>query len=552
MESSEEIIKKEEQIKSWFKDPYNITLVLIMVIAFAIRLYYFLLTKNQPLWWDEADYMATAKSFAGIMNYQIGVQRLPGFPAFAALFYILGIKSEVILRFILCFIPSLLVILFTYISLEKMYNDRKIALISTVIITVLWENLFYSNRFHTENLALLFELLALIVLFVCYLKKQNILFIKAKYALIWIILFSIVSVLFRPGDLIFIPAIFVFIVLLNSPKLFANRKNIIITLLIFLTLIAVFIFALFNLSKYPMLGTYYHPQDPITWSNITVFYGFYQSIIPNFPSLFYYAFLIGLVLFCFDLYFFYPKLKKINRSSEDLEFKSDIFNILLILSVMFFFIFMIRPASYEFRWFFPLLPGMLAFTSKGIIKSSEFVSSFIKIKNLSVFLIIIVVLLGAYTQYYHADQIIRNKLTSYEQIKDSGLWLKSNSNSQDTIITQSSSQHAYYSERKTYPYTFISAENETALNDFIKRVKPSFIVVSIFEPNHPTWMIHQETYSDNSRSIIMPYMNSSVTISSENKVNTDIKPVIKKQGFSLTLVYPTDRINGVFVYKIDY
>jgi len=70
----------------------------------------------------------------------------------------------------------------------------------------------------------------------------------------------------------------------------------------------------------------------------------------------------------FDLIIKWPLIKKIRADSENLEIKSDIFNILLIICVLFLFIFVIRPyQNYEYRWFFPLLTGMLVFTSKGIL-----------------------------------------------------------------------------------------------------------------------------------------------------------------------------------------
>jgi len=64
---------RTERIKLWLKDPYNLTLVIIIVLAFAIRLYYFFITKNQPLWWDEAEYMATAKHWAFNVSYNYPV-----------------------------------------------------------------------------------------------------------------------------------------------------------------------------------------------------------------------------------------------------------------------------------------------------------------------------------------------------------------------------------------------------------------------------------------------------------------------------------------------
>ncbi|HUS50290.1 MAG TPA: hypothetical protein VMZ91_08990, partial [Candidatus Paceibacterota bacterium] len=149
----------KDKIKNWLKNPYNLVLIGVLVFALIIRLYYFSLTMNQPLWWDEAEYMSLAKGFAGIINsnYVFALNRFPGFPLVASLFYMVGITNEVVLRFFLAFIPSLIVLFLLYFVIKEMYPDKKIAIISVAILSVLWEHVFYSNRFHTENFSLIFS-----------------------------------------------------------------------------------------------------------------------------------------------------------------------------------------------------------------------------------------------------------------------------------------------------------------------------------------------------------------------------------------------------------
>jgi len=55
--------KRKEVVLNWLKNPYNFALVTIILFAIIIRLYYFVLTKSQPLWWDAASYGALAKNF---------------------------------------------------------------------------------------------------------------------------------------------------------------------------------------------------------------------------------------------------------------------------------------------------------------------------------------------------------------------------------------------------------------------------------------------------------------------------------------------------------
>jgi len=472
-----------EKIKNWFKNKYNIYLIAILLFAFLIRLYYFWLTKNQPLWWDEAEYMAYAKTLAGKANYTLGEQRLPGFPLFVSIFYILGITNEPLIKFFVVFIPSILVIFLIYLTIKEMYRDKRIALISTAIIAVLWEHLFYSNRFHTENPALIFELLAIYILFKVYINGKDLLFVKSKNKFLvffLIILSSFISVLFRPGNLLFIPAIFLFLLIYNKEHLFKLK--------IFATAIGIvvlgtlaFIFLPYSIKS--GLLSYYHPENQLAFNTLGVFYGFYQSIIPWLPSILFYALLLGFVVFIFDFIIKWPLIKQIKSDSENLEIKSDIFNMLLIICVLSLFIFVIRPyQGYEYRWFFPLVTGMLVFTSKGIITFSEYISKLLNYKKAAIIFILIILFFGLYTQMVHAGQIIKIKLDSYSQVRDAALWMKDNSNKEDIIFSISHPQTSYYSERKVISYSL--AKNDSDLESMIKKYKPKYLTVSIFE-QHP-------------------------------------------------------------------
>ena len=481
--------KSKQKLKEWLKDRNNLALIGILIFAFFVRLFYFILTKNQPLWWDEAGYMAAAKTYAGIGNYQLESIRLPGFPLLMSIFFRIGLTSEPFMRFIALLIPSIILIFLTYIMIKEMYPDKKVALISTAILSVLWENLFYSNRFHTENLALIFEFLAIFILFKTYMKKENAWFITPKYSLIWIALLSFISIIFRPGNIMFVPAVFLFIIILNR-SFFLSKKGLLVSgIFIVLAIIAAFI-VLPRMAPEGFAG-YYHPENPFAWNVLAVFYGFYQSIAPWIPSVFFYTFLFGLLILVLDISIGFAKLKKISRTAEDLELKSDIFNVILLVSVLFIFIFLMRPyTGFEYRWFFVFLPAMLAFTSKGAIALTQYIGDIVKSNKVSTILLLVMVVLGVYTQVVFADRIIDDKLTSYIQVKQSGLWLKDNANPSDIIVTASVPQHAYYSERTIYNFNVngTSNDNEAIFTQRISQAKPRYLVLSSIQRGFtPDW-----------------------------------------------------------------
>jgi len=377
-----------------------------------------------------------------------------------------------------------------------MYPDKRIALISVSIMAVLWEHLFYSNRFHTENFALIFELLAFIVLFRSYVKKQNSWFIKPKYSLPFISIFSIIAVIFRPGNIPFIPAIILFIIILNKSKSFSGNAKYFSMGVIILILIAAIAF----LSAMPQSGllSYWHPENPVSLNLLSVFYGFYQSTVPLIPSVLYYFFLFGILILFIDFAINFSKLKSIENNQENLGIKSDLFNILLIFSVLFIFIFMVRPPAFEYRWFFPLLTGMLAFTGKGLVTFSEYVGKAIKSGAAVTILIIIILGLGMYTQYVHADMIIKEKIGSYAEVKDAALWMKEHSDKNDIIFSISKTQTAYYSERRTISYSLMN--NGSEFDGLIEKYEPKYLTVSIFEP-HPDWIF---SWVDENNASIQP------------------------------------------------
>src|SRR4030042_1744223 len=67
MDTVEEIEKRKKTIKirlfGWVEDNYDKLFIAVLILAFILRLWIFFKTMNQPLWWDEADYLAAAKKW---------------------------------------------------------------------------------------------------------------------------------------------------------------------------------------------------------------------------------------------------------------------------------------------------------------------------------------------------------------------------------------------------------------------------------------------------------------------------------------------------------
>lgn len=476
-----------ETLKKYFLGKEKLFVLGILTAIFFIRFYYFILTKTQPLWWDESDYMAAAKDFAGIGDYKLESIRLPIFSFIVSLLFRLSF-GEPLIRFVILFIPSIVVIFSLYILVSEMYKDRRVAMISIVLFGVLWEHVFYSNRFHTENFSLIFQLFAMIFLVKSYLKKEKIFLINPKYSLIPVVICILISVLFRPGSLIFIPGLFLFFIFLQGKFLFKDLRNTSYTILFLIFVFLSFMISI-NLIEIPIVSNYFAPERPISFVYLEVFEGFFKPSNLYLPNIIHYFFLLGLGIFLAKAIFSYEFFKKLSPDKEDLHFKSDLLNLFIIMSCLVSFIFFLRTGSYEFRWFFPLITGLFSFTAKGIISFADFIGKNTSVKNISSIIIIFLSLFASYTQLVHAEAITKEKLDSYSQVKYSGIWMRDNSAQDEIIISASVPQHSYYSERKVYNFHF-SNENlsEEYFNEKIKEVKPKYVVVSVFEPGFtPSW-----------------------------------------------------------------
>ena len=102
--SEKEIETRKKSLKkkfsSWIEDNYDKVLIFILVASFIIELIIFIKTLHQPLWYDEASYMAAAQRIGLHLNVNDFWYYRRGFfwPLFSVPFYFLGI-GEIGIRF---------------------------------------------------------------------------------------------------------------------------------------------------------------------------------------------------------------------------------------------------------------------------------------------------------------------------------------------------------------------------------------------------------------------------------------------------------------------
>src|SRR3989344_1765530 len=214
---SEKKGRLNEFLFSWVKDNYDKYFLVIFGVAFLLRLWIFTKTFNQPLWWDEADYMSAAKNLGLNLNIQDIWYYRRGFlfALLAAPFFTLGF-GEFGLRFLEVLFSTGFIFV-SYLLISKMF-DKKLALYSSIGLTFSWILLFFTGRVMTDIPAAFFILFSFLFLWKGYILKEG-----NKYIYLAGGIFAL-AVLTRMQSLMMVPAFIVPVFLKEKFKMFSNKK----------------------------------------------------------------------------------------------------------------------------------------------------------------------------------------------------------------------------------------------------------------------------------------------------------------------------------------
>ncbi|MBI2110219.1 glycosyltransferase family 39 protein [Candidatus Woesearchaeota archaeon] len=438
--------------KEFFKDKYNLALLLIILLAFIIRIKYF--NINTGLWWDEAEYLNTAKHWVFKIPLDLNPQRPPLFSLLIAFLYMLK-ANEAVIRFILVLIPSFLTVLFTYLTGKLLY-DRKIALIASFIMSIFWLLIFNTTRVHTDALALFFYVLAIYLFFRYYVKEY-----KKKY--IWLIgPILALSFLTRLASILVIISILLY--LLFTERLnFLKKKDLWISA--FLGTILILLYFIWNKIVFGSFLAF-------AKSYAQGFAGGPAWYILNFFKLytewFYFIFfLLGLLTF-YKLFIGFDLLLK----NKEESLKSDFFILLWILIPLIYFIFFQRAA--EDRWLMIIAPAIFLLIGKGCMLIYNFIHKYNK--YIAIIAIAIILSYGAYLQVDHTKKLINEKKDTYHQVRLAGQWIKENSQPTESVLANNVYMELLYSsERK-----IIDIGTEEGIKEKIKKNEPKYYVVTAF------------------------------------------------------------------------
>ena len=510
-----------KKIKPFFKNKYNLALIGVLLLALILRLYYLDVGLQQAAWWDAADYLSSAKILGGKLATSGGYDWTATRPIFLGLmwgtFFRLGLGEWSLHLFEIFF--AVLGTFFVYL-LGKEYYNKSVGLIAALIFSVFYLHLFYTIRLMSDVPAIAMWFGSAYFFYRGFVKEEGNKFKILSAAFLSMALFMRAATIFE------IPVFGLWLLIAKKLKFLKDKYfwySVFAAFLVFLpNLISIMIIHGGNpISKFLGLGV--GRFDAASgWPHWSVFFTWLYMLPASMGWQFFIPFLFGLYVF-FEMFLGFDLIIKGKEEGKK------------ILPALLMLIWMFVPFAYhtlyagsalDERYFFYIYPPLFITSALGLMiiyrLLNKAIISAIKwkpIKYVVAVLLILIISSGAYAQIQKGDQLIKAKQGSYYPVKLAGLWIKENSNPEDIVISGSRYQNIYYAERDTYNFAlegFVDREfikkqseeqaipryihgylTEEAFDEEIRKLKPRYMTVSIFE-THPPWSY---TYADRHKNV---------------------------------------------------
>lgn len=482
--------KRQKRVADWIKKPSNLILISILILAAILRFHYAFVTMDQPLWWDEAEYGSTAKHWAYGVPFELNPQRPPLFSFMWAILLMLG-SSEFLIKILLIVLPSIFLVFTVYLLGKEMFN-KNVALIAALFTSVSWTFLFWTARFQPDSLSMCFQVLSILFMWRYWKGSTK----NPSKTIILSGVFFALGFVFKISALLVPLTFFVFMLIKDRAKMFTNKHYYYFAIAAIITLLPYFIWSQIQFGTPTAFKSGYssdvvNTAKPLGWYNLR-FYVFLTTGAMNisdltnsllstpinfiFSSTLFVLFILGVIL-AFKFIFYIDVLIKDRKKC----FSPEIFSILIFLVVSAFYIFYIKGT--EDRWVFLWMPFIFFFAAETSVRIHSYLK---KLNNfLAIIVTFVLILAVAYSQITYATGLIDIKKDTYVPVKLAGEWMKEHSDKSDIILSISSTQNTYYSERESETYSAVKTAYD--FDSFISEINPRYIEVSIFEP-HPNWI----------------------------------------------------------------
>lgn len=467
--SSQQSIERKKRIGAWLSKKENILLVALLLFALAIRIHYFMLTMDQPLWWDEAEYMLKAKNIAlGTPDTGwAGAIRPILFSFIAAGSFLLGL-GETPLRFALVLLSCAEIGLLFFMG-KELFNVR-VGAIAAFLMSIFYLDLFYTTRLLVDVPQITFIMLAAF-LFVRYS------FTKGSKQYAWFILpiiFIGTQMRFTVG--LFALILFVFLLATQGLALFKKKEWYVSLIIAFITFVPYLIYAWITFGN-PLysIGQGLSSANSERGVGVTAFDIFMQYIhyFPSYtPLLFFILFIIGAAAVLFNVGIGLDRLRSHGPTQ-----KYFFLLVWIVIPLMYFGFFV---NHFEDRYLFMAFPPIFIVTALVLDWCYERGKKYSKI--ITIILILALLAYGGWKSLDRADDLIKSRITSYEGLRQAGLWVRENASPGEAVISAGMPQLTYYSEHPVYSYPL----NESEMSSFRREKNATYMILSMWERS-PEW-----------------------------------------------------------------
>ena len=447
----------------WIKDDYDKIFLALIILTFLIRLYYFWITKDQALWWDEADYMSIAKTWHGIMEYPVNVIRPLLFPIIVYFFQLIGL-GEISVRVLILFLS--LVSVYLMYSVGTLFFNKKTGLIASFLLSIYWSFFFFSFRLLVDVPLACLWLATILIFFKGYFGNKSI-----KYFILSGILLGM-SFLMKFTSAALVLIFVVYLLVTERINIFKNKK------IISFFLSSLVVVMPFFLYQYFSFGDFFAFNNAATAGLVEV------SLLPSFLSHIFVSanwllpvlkilFILGTLWLLFEFVF------AIDLIGEKKSISNRYFFIFTwIIVSIFFFARLFEGKFAEDRYYFIFNPAMFLIISRFLVNIGDFLKKFHKF--IPILFLIFILGVAGYQNLNQADKTIKLRIDSFKELKQAGEWINQNTLKNESIlVVEESAEIIYYAERN---YN-IENHNIANVTDLINRIElhdPSYIVLSFY------------------------------------------------------------------------
>jgi 4-amino-4-deoxy-L-arabinose transferase-like glycosyltransferase len=450
----------------------NWILLAILIMTLVIRIFFFIETNNQAVWWDESSYLSAGLHYSNGIPFMIEEIRPPLYQYMIAGLILIDCTDRMIIL-LLTLIPSVLLVYFIYLLVKEMLNETS-GLIAAAFAAVSWNFIFWSNRAQPDFISLCLQVLAVYYFWKMLKVEEDPTNNNKRYKLAAMAaMFAALGFYFKISALLVPLSLAVFVLIKDRFVAFKKSEY----WIYLLSYVACFIpYCVWSYISFGNMLPFVSPYStnvaasmPLGWGALLFFNVFGLNVM-------FWTFLMGMVL-CLKILLYGDLILK----NKSYAFDYRLLVIVLVGVVLSFYIFYIKQV--EDRWVFLLLPIMCLLCASVLYKVYDMLS-LRNLKWVGVLLILVILSVNAYEQVKYAGSIIDNKKDSYSPVKDAAEWMKANSGPTEIIMSISYPQTVWYSKRHVETY---SIWNETYLTQYIDSNHPKFLTISIYEP-HPSWI----------------------------------------------------------------